>query len=187
MKKVVILAGGGGSSRTCLLAEWIAARLAIDGVDAGIIRIADLDCLELARFAMEGPSVRHLLSSVEGAHGVVVATPIYKASFSGMVKLALDVLPQFGLAGKVVLPVATAGGLAHALALDYALRPVLQSMAARHVVQSTVVSETDWTSEEGGLKMGERAQEMLGLAVDHFAFSLDSRAEVAHLGLPRRS
>src|SRR5256885_12419558 len=40
---------------------------------------------------------------------VVVATPIYKASYSGVLKSFLDLLPQFGLAGKVVLPLATGG------------------------------------------------------------------------------
>lgn len=183
--KVAILTTGTGASKTANLARWIAGEICKAGIAIDLVNLDELNGLDLLCFAMESTSVRRLTCAVEDAHGVVVATPIYKASFSGLVKLALDVLPQFGFAGKVVLPVATAGGLAHALALDYALRPVLQSMAARHVVQSTVVSEADWGHAQTGLVPSEKACDMLGRAVEHFLFALDSRAEVAALGLPR--
>ena len=39
---------------------------------------------------------------IERAQGVVVATPVYKAAYTGVLKSFLDLLPQFGLAGKVV-------------------------------------------------------------------------------------
>lgn len=42
-----------------------------------------------------------------------------------MLKVFLDLLPQFALQGKLVLPMATGGSPNHMLALDYALRPVL--------------------------------------------------------------
>jgi pyruvate-ferredoxin/flavodoxin oxidoreductase len=44
----------------------------------------------------------------------------------------LDLLPQLGLTGKAVLPLAVGGSIAHVLAIDYGLRPVLCSMAAEH-------------------------------------------------------
>ena len=50
----------------------------------------------------------------------MVATPIYKASYSGLLKLFLDALSPDALRGKTVLPLATAGNSAHLLALDYA-------------------------------------------------------------------
>ncbi|WP_372430482.1 NAD(P)H-dependent oxidoreductase [Janibacter melonis] len=46
-----------------------------------------------------------------------------------MLKTFLDLLPQDALRGKVVLPVATGGSPAHVLSVDYALRPVLASLA----------------------------------------------------------
>ncbi|WP_255420088.1 MULTISPECIES: NAD(P)H-dependent oxidoreductase [unclassified Novosphingobium] len=138
-----VVAGGGGSSKTSLLVAWIASQMARSDIEAEIVRLAEIDCQALARFDLSDPGVKRMLRLVDEAHGVVVATPIYKAPFTGIVKLALDILPQFGLAGKAVLPVATAGSLAHAPAHDYSLLPVLQSMAARHIVQSTVVTEAD--------------------------------------------
>ena len=45
-----------------------------------------------------------------------MATPIYKASYSGVLKAFLDLLPQFAFGGKVVLPLLTGGTAAHVLA-----------------------------------------------------------------------
>jgi FMN reductase len=51
----------------------------------------------------------------------------------------LDLLPQKALAGKVVLPLATGGTIAHLLAIEYALKPVLSELGARHIL-STIYS-----------------------------------------------
>jgi hypothetical protein len=45
------------------------------------------------------------------ADGVVVGTPVYKAPYSGVLKALLDLLPQYTLAGKTVLPLATGGSV----------------------------------------------------------------------------
>ena len=78
-----------------------------------------------------------------GLWGAVFVTPIYKASFSGLTKLFVDLLLQFALRGKVAMPLATGGSLTHVLALDYGLRPVLQSLGARHIVQSFFVLQSE--------------------------------------------
>ncbi len=62
---------------------------------------------------------------------MVIGTPVYKAAYSGLLKSLLDLLPQYALAGKTVLPLATGGSTAHVLAIDYALRPVLAPWALR--------------------------------------------------------
>ena len=64
----------------------------------------------------------------------MVATPVYKAAYSGVLKVFLDLLSQNALQGKTVLPLATGGSPHHMLALDYALRPVLQSLGAKHIL-----------------------------------------------------
>ncbi len=61
---------------------------------------------------------------------VVVATPIYKAAYTGGLKALFDILPQSALRGKTVLPLATGGSPAHLLAIDYALKPVLSALGA---------------------------------------------------------
>jgi len=104
---------------------------------------------------------------VENADAIVITTPIYKASFSGLLKTFLDLLPQTALRGKSVLPIATGGASAHVLALDYALRPVLMSMGAAYVAPAYVILEHSITpeasggyalSEEGVVKLDEMAE-----------------------------
>ena len=75
---------------------------------------------------------------------------MYKAAYSGLLKTFLDVLPQFGLRGKVVLPIATGGSLAHVLAIDYALRPVLNSLDPVHIVSGLFVLDKQITVLENG-------------------------------------
>jgi FMN reductase len=109
-----------------------------------------------------------------------VATPVYKASYSGLLKSWLDLMPQFGLTGKAVLPLATGGSAAHALALDYALRPVLTSMDARHVVNGFLVLDrfiesptpVEPSPREKPVDIHAEAVPALGRVVDRFADAL---------------
>ena len=86
-------------------------------------------------------TVVRALDQVARATTVVICTPIYKAAYSGVLKVFLDLLPQTGFKGKTVLPLATGGSAHYMLALDYALRPVLQSLAPRLVLPGIYVTD----------------------------------------------
>ena len=86
-------------------------------------------------------SVVAAVRSVAKAEVLVIATPVYKAAYSGVLKVFLDLLPQTALQGKTVLPLATGGSANHMLALDYALRPVLQSLGARHILSGIYATD----------------------------------------------
>nr|MDP9125329.1 NAD(P)H-dependent oxidoreductase [Pseudomonadota bacterium] len=90
----------------------------------------------LVRADFDEPAIRRAREQVAAARLVVIATPIYKASFSGLLKTFLDLLPQDALRGKTVLVLGTGGSAAHLLALDYALKPVLAALGARHILDS---------------------------------------------------
>jgi FMN reductase len=129
--------------------------------------------------------VARTVTAIEQADGIIIATPIYKASYSGLLKVFLDLLPQFALAGKAVLPIATGGSVAHLLALDYGLRPVLQSMGARHIVQSLFVPESEMQTVDGQLKIGGQTDVMLREATYHFKCAVEATTEDRFLGHPR--
>jgi FMN reductase len=97
----------------------------------------------------------------------------------------LVILPQFALAGKAILPIATGGSVAHVLALDYGLRPLLQSMGARHIVQSHFIPEKDVTIEGERIILDPAAAVPLAEAVHHFKASLGLIAIDALMGHPR--
>lgn len=81
------------------------------------------------------------LADVAAADILVVSTPVYRASYSGLLKVFFDLFPQDALAGTVAIPLATGGGPGHALVIDHALRPLLASVGA--TVIATGVYGTD--------------------------------------------
>jgi FMN reductase len=120
------------------------------------------------------PEIAAALDLFERAHGVVVVTPVYKAAYSGLLKTLLDLLPQSGLAHKVVLPLATGGTTAHVLAIDYALRPVLSSLGSAQIVQGYFLLDRDIAREpDGRAVLAAESRVALVRAVDRFAGALD--------------
>ena len=133
---IVALAGSpSANSRSTALLREVLARLP-EGVARSEITLRDLPPAALVRAKANDPAIRVAREQVAAAQLVVIATPIYKASFSGLLKSFLDLLPQDALRGKTVLAMATGGSHAHLLALDYALKPVLAALGARHILDA---------------------------------------------------
>ncbi|GII61276.1 hypothetical protein Skr01_13610 [Sphaerisporangium krabiense] len=126
------------------------------------------------------PALAEVRRLIDRADGLVIGTPVYKAAYSGLLKCLLDLLPQYALAGKTVLPLATGGTTAHVLAIDYALRPVLSSMGASHVVQGWFVLDRHVTVlEGGGVVVEPDTQLALDNVLDGFSAALGRSALAA--------
>jgi FMN reductase len=136
-------------SRSTQLLHHVGDKLARLGHRHRKLSVRDLPAQALLHVDFANPDLQVALAEVAQAHAVVIATPVFKAAYSGVLKAFLDVLPQDGLAGKLVLPLATGGSQAHMLALDYALRPVLSALAARHVLPSIYATDAqiEWVSD----------------------------------------
>jgi FMN reductase len=115
-------------SRSAVLLRHVTDVLSAHGHTVDTLRVRELPAEALLHADFADPAIRDSMARLDTADAVVVATPVYKAAFSGLLKCWLDLTPQFSL-----------GSIAHALALDYALRPVLTSMEARHVVNGFLV------------------------------------------------
>lgn len=103
--------------------------------------VRDLPAQALLQADANHPLLRQALAAVAQADVVLVATPIYKAAYSGLLKAFLDLLPSDGLRGKTILPLATGGSLAHLLAIDYALKPVLSALGARDILDPVYATD----------------------------------------------
>jgi FMN reductase len=168
MPAVVMISGSPATrSRTDGLAENVVRRCQALGHRVEHLRVRELPPAALLAGNRSVPAIARALRAVEIAEGIVLATPIYQASYSGLLKTFLDVVPQFGFAGKVVLPLATGGSPAHVLALDYGLRPVIQSFAPRQVMQSLfVLGQRIFVTDEGAVLDEEPAAVLDGLVHD---------------------
>ena len=124
-------------SRSAALLASVGDKLrSIAGVQLSSLSIRDLPPHTLLHADWNNASLAQAIAAVDRADALVISTPIYKAAYSGLLKAFLDLLPQYGLRDKAVLPLASGGSPNHMLALDYALRPVLQSMGPRLVLPS---------------------------------------------------
>jgi FMN reductase len=119
------------------------ALVALERQDVGSSRLIDL--AQLPADALLGrrkdQDVSDAIHSVITAGIIVVSTPIYRATYSGLLKVFFDLLPPDALIGKVAIPIATGGGPSHLLAVDHGLRPLLASVGA--LVVATGVYGTD--------------------------------------------
>ena len=158
---------GGPLSRSAALLQAALASLA-----AREVRIERIDLATLPADGLLGrarsPQVEAALAAVACADLVIVATPIYRATYSGLLKVFFDLLPTAALAGKVALPIAAGGSPGHQLAIDHGLRPLLASLGAVVVATGVYASPDqfiDGTPDRALLERLERAvAEALALA-----------------------
>ena len=148
---LVVTLGGSPSqrSRSGVLLEKTRQWLQHKGVEVVSYQVRDFPAEDLLHARFDSPKVIDLLEQVANADGLVIATPVYKASFSGALKTVLDLLPERALAHKVVLPMATGGSIAHMLAVDYALKPVLSALKAQELLHGIFAEDSQIAYGEG--------------------------------------
>ncbi|MFF0593355.1 FMN reductase [Streptomyces antibioticus] len=173
MKLVVVSAGLSVPSSTRLLADRLAAETTAQAsadVEVEVVELRDL-AVEIAHNFTNGFPGRKLaaaLDAVAGADGLIVVTPVFSASYSGLFKSFFDVLDQDALTGKPVLIAATGGSARHSLVLEHALRPLFAYLRAVVVPTAVYAASEDWGAE--GLPerveraAGELAALMTGLS-----------------------
>lgn len=167
------------TSRTARLLRHLDDRLRRQGHEVTALDVRTLPAEALLGADFGHPAITGAAALFERADGVVVGTPVYKAAYSGLLKSLLDLLPQYALAGKTVLPLATGGSTAHVLALDYALRPVLSSMGAAHIVPGRFTLDKDIAvGDDGALTVAAGPAEQLARVTDQFSAALGGRTTV---------
>ncbi|AFJ54989.1 MAG: NAD(P)H-dependent FMN reductase [Pseudomonadales bacterium RIFCSPLOWO2_12_60_38] len=151
---LVVTLGGSPSqrSRSGVLLDKTRQWLQQQGVEVVSYQVRDFPAEDLLHARFDSPKVIDLLQQVANADGLVIATPVYKASFSGALKTVLDLLPERALAHKVVLPMATGGSIAHMLAVDYALKPVLSALKAQELLHGIFAEDSQIAYGEGSVQ-----------------------------------
>jgi FMN reductase len=178
MVSVVTIAGSPSSpSRSAAVLEFSRSYLLQKGISSASIIVRDLNAEDLIRGHYDSASIRSAAALIQEAQGIVIATPVYKAAYSGVLKTFLDLLPQAALAEKVVLPIAMGGSLAHLLVLDYALKPVLSALGAGHVLGGLYLVDSQAQMAEGGtLVLEPAAEQRLLQSLDHLSLLLGVQA-----------
>lgn len=163
MSKILAIAGSPSHpSRTYSLLEYAAHYLKAGGIQTEIVAARDFPAADLVFGRYDSPSLNEVKAQIEQANGLIIATPVYKAAYTGVLKAFLDLLPQKALSGKAVLTIATGGTIAHLLAIDYALKPVLSELGARHFISNFyAVDKQILRLEDGTIQLEEEIEERL--------------------------
>ena len=172
-------------SRSGVLLERSKQWLQGQGVEVVSVHIRDFNAEDLLHARFDSPQVLDFLQWVERADGLVIATPVYKASFAGALKTLLDLLPERALARKVVLPIATGGSIAHMLAVDYALKPVLNALKAQEVLQGIFADDSQIAYGQGSAaaQLAPALEQRLYAALEEFHFTVARRPQPVEPGL----
>lgn len=161
MKRIVIVSAGlSVPSSTRLLADLLgdATERAVEARGAEVrTEVVELRPLAhaLADHLLTGFPTGELadaLDKVARADGLVVVTPVFSASYSGLFKTFFDVLEPGALDGTPVLVAATAGTARHSLVLDHALRPLFSYLRAVVVPTGVFAASEDFGGGDGALE-----------------------------------
>jgi FMN reductase len=149
MKILGIHGSPSAASRSAHLLNLVRERLGDTAGSYETLHVRDLPAQALLHAQFSDIQIARAVAAVAEARIILVATPIYKAAYSGLLKSFLDLLPQDGLRDKTVLPLATGGSPAHLLALDYALKPVLSALGARDILDGIYATDTHLPADPG--------------------------------------
>lgn len=155
MSVVVVVGNPKPRSRTWqaaqLVAEELTGRAADHTVDLADLGAGLLDWTDTA--------VAHAVAVVSAAELVVVASPTYKATYTGLLKLFLDRFPAGSLAGVTAVPLMIGGDWRHSLAPEAFLKPVLAELGASSPTRGLFLLDSDYAESDalaGWLELARR-------------------------------
>jgi FMN reductase len=138
------------SKTTALVRELIDDVAAREPAERRLIEVATLGPLFAGALRREDlqPEVEDALRAIETADLLIVASPVYRASFTGLFKHLFDFVGQYALVGTPVLLAATGGGERHALILEHQMRPLFGFFQALTLPVGVYASDTDFDGYE---------------------------------------
>lgn len=145
MNIVTVAASPAEKSRSSFLTKQIEKSLLKENADAKISSwsLDDFSPAALVYTRFDDQTIISFQQSIANADIVIFSTPVYKAAYSGGLKLLLDIIPENGLKNKTTLSIATGGTNAHLLVIDYVLKPVIAILGARTQLPGIYVSDPD--------------------------------------------
>jgi FMN reductase len=145
MSVAVVVGNPKPALRTLEAAIKVASSLG--GVEPNVV--VDVVTLGSGLLSFGDAGVAEAVAAVRASEAVVVASPTYKASFTGVLKLFLDQFPSGGLSGLVAFPLMLGGAYQHALAPEVFLKPVLVELGATCPVRGLYLLDSDYESPDG--------------------------------------
>lgn len=155
---VVVSAGLGSPSTTKTVADSIAKAVEAEVTARGeALEIVPIElrslAVELGQAMATGgiptPRLTEAKELIAAADGIVAATPVFSASYSGLFKMFFDAIDPGSIEGTPVLLAATAGTPRHSLVIEHAMRPLFAYLRAVTVPTGVLAATSDFGGDEG--------------------------------------
>jgi FMN reductase len=171
MSTAIVVGNPKPQSRTYEAARFLVEHLTGRQPDAAI----DLIDFGAALLDWSDPAVGAAITTVKSSDLVVFASPTYKASYTGLLKLFLDRIGGGSLRGVTAIPLMLGGDLRHSLAPEVFLKPVLAELGATTPTRGLFVIEADYNSPTAFEAWLEFERPQLAAVVDIVANSAERR------------
>ncbi|MBM7172817.1 NAD(P)H-dependent oxidoreductase [Streptomyces sp. G44] len=167
MKLVVVSAGLSSPSSTRLLADRLTAATLeytdpVADTEVEVVELRDL-AMEIAQHLVTGfPPARlaAALDAVARAQGLIVVSPVFAASYSGLFKSFFDLIDKDALTAKPVLIGATGGTARHSLVTEHAMRPLFAHLRALAVPTAVYAASEDWGEDGLAARVARAGREL---------------------------
>ena len=179
MKLVMVVGAATPPGRlSSAMAELAAALAARPGIAVETVNLATtpVEMCDGRRLEDYDARTRRVVETIAAADGVALAAPVYRASFPGVLKNLLDILPVEALRDKPVAILAMGGSPHHFLAVDFHLRQVLTWFGALALPNSAYLTGRDFTDGKLASEGGSADVLALGEALVALAEALGGRS-----------
>lgn len=135
-----------------------------------------------ARRDLLAPEVQTALDQIEAADALIVASPIYRASYTGLFKHLFDYIDQFALVDKPILLAATGGSERHALVIDHQFRPLFSFFQAQTLPIGVFATDKDFENYQvTDPLLQQRIELAVTRAVPQFLFASKLQSSLTEL------
>jgi FMN reductase len=180
-QQVVFISGSPqNNSRSARVARAVLDKLEVADVRVRAFGLSDFESSDLVYGRADNRAGQHYLDTIKDSSALILSTPVYKATYSGGLKLLLDLIPPDALRGKTVLAVASARVGRHFQSLQRAFDDLHRFFDVGFVLQPVFVLDEQLREQEGRTVFDDSAQAAIDRAAATLLSSL-TRPDLAPL------
>jgi FMN reductase len=170
------------SSRSARVAQAVAEKLDVADVRVRKVGLSDFESSDLLYARSDCRAARQYLDAVASASAVIFSSPVYKATYSGGLKLLIDLIPPDALRNKTVLAVASARIGRHFQSVQRAFDDLYRFFDVGFVIPPVFVLDEHVRLDERGLSVDASAGAAIERAATALLSALSSAERTAVLG-----
>ncbi|GIO59756.1 NADPH-dependent FMN reductase [Paenibacillus cineris] len=167
MSKIAIISGSlNHKSRVNGMINYAKQKLEQQGCEVAIIDVSSLPPADLMHANFNSRLILSAHAKVEEASGIIIASPVYKTTYTGVLKAYVDLLPQNGFKDKIVAAFFVGGTISNLLSIDYALKPLLASMGTKSFAENVFaidsqIERIEDSEQNTGFQLADEIQQRI--------------------------